>query len=937
MPIQDVPYLHLPLCLDDKEENGNRKLMRRMRNQVSDQGYSFVKLSGGDIQFRHARQDLIKRMSDYHSWLDIHSDPKVFPQARVQKERLNGIGKVDFLPRSCLKLHIQSGIVSIFTHILQCNEEDMVSKLDVPQLVPPGQTQPYVGYNAPNYPIAGVLTLTDQLVTKDRLRVPSGTLILYNREKISQDFFRPNPSCAVTPWIGLRISFFRKDRDPLQLDRSKLFYGGHLGIHYPRSGVFKESDILRDMKHFIKHNSRKMHFFAPNDGEETQAIAPFPCQWILSGDGSVKPPSVHGSNSGRQSSDHTPTSHQNETNDDMLPKRMNVCRQTTNPVSSLPDDDTSELPTIHFQPKRLLKKRSIDMHNDNGYGKQQKLDEKPNNSRVEPMKNRKKTYQKKNVIEKKRKFHQSSNKDILGNIISSMDNMTCVQDTCHEDKENRDPNLCVNDILMEMTEFPVQPLSPLPLEIHGEVFGADNNMPYSLKPIDRDQLSNARTVYDTMGQHQSATPSTHGEPMYEDCRTGVLHGEVENTDNCSGTPDKQSCTESLNILQSITGDVDDVAQQSSSSSPPHQPNKDVHQKSAKEMIDELYEKDRIEAARHASHSMAKKQDLPKLKDHISEIPKGERTIEISIPHYIRDITLYRRCNCDGYEKRHNLSKKIIVFKHGNLKAKRCFVRSKSHRIVHEIRGADTVFDVLCAYGTAHHIDFGDIHKVHRKTKENAVFRILMDPTLTLTEQEFVDSDIEQNRMYTVVTDPKSIVEHSSEEHVWYDPKEKVKMCSNKARVNMILDEVLKPNKSVQDMMAEETAVSGNKTYKVLPFQLQLLHDIWTAYENRVLDKNQCGVVDKSKIYMLLHVGLNATHNTIIQAMISNKPVAFDQEQVGHAMEALRYMDRKETFGSTVVHDYLVQHGMDCGDVLVKLALHSPHDILKKLWEIMLLK
>ena len=939
MPVQDVPYIRLPLCLYDKQNNGVGKLMSRIKKQIRDEGHSFVKLSGGDIQFRHARQDLIKRMSDYHPWLDVNSDPKLFSQARIQKQRLHGIGKVDYLPTSCLKLYVQSGIVFIFKHVLQCDEEDMVSNLDVPQLVPPGQTQPYVGYNASSYPISGVLTLTDQLVSKDRLRVPSGTLILYNRETIAPDFFRPNPSCAVTPWIGLRISFFRKYDDPLQLDRSKLFYGGHLGIHYPRSGVLKESDIVRDMKHFIKYNSRKMHFFAPNGGEQTQGSAPFPCQWTLRSDGSVKPPSVHGSSGGRQSSesidDHGPTSCQTNDNDDTLSKRMTACGETTNIMSSLIDDDTSNLPTIHFRPKRLSKRQSGVKLGEN-YDEKHRTHEQT--SKTESINRRKRMYQNESVGEKKKRFNQLPNNDILGNICTSIDRLTCEQDTSHDDEALGGPNITVNDILTDMTrDLPLQTLSPLPPDDCSEAQDRDHSMPYSLKPIDIDQLSNTRTVYDTTSQLCNAAASNRCEHMNGECGANVSNGDTEEADNCtSRTRDDPSCIESRNIHLAIADD--DIGQRNAHSaltSFKHHPKED---KSAKEMVAELYEMDRIEAKRHASRSMAKKQELPKLKDHIHEIPKGERTIEISVPRYIQDITLYRRCNSDGYEKRHSLSKKIIVFKHGKLISKRCFVRSKSHRVVHEIRGAGTIFDVVCAYGTAQLIDFGDASMVRRKTKENAVFRISMDPTSILSEQDFVDSDIDQNRVYTVITEPKSIVEHSKEEHVWYDPREKVKMRSNKVCVTMILDEVLKPTRSVQDMMEEESAVSGNQTYKVLPVQLKLLRDICTEYENRAPDKkDNCGVVDKSKIYMLLHVGLNATHNTIIQAMISNKPVEFDQERIGYALEALRYMNGKETFGSSVVHDYLVKHGMDYGDVLAKLALHGTHDVLKKLWEIMILK
>ena len=263
MHVKDAPLLRLPLCIEEGEVKRHSKSIQSLKLLLQKQGYAFVQLTGGEVLLRHARLDLVKRMADYHHWLDVHSDPKVFQQVRSERENVNGVGKVDFMPISCLKLQVQPTIISIFEYLLYPNQTgSIVSKLDVPQLVPPGQFQSYIGYPVDQYPICGLLTLTDQLVTNDRMRVPEGTLILYNREEINDQFFRQNPSFGVTPWIGLRISFFRQDQDPLQQQRSHLFYGGHLGVHYARSGCIVERLIQKEMRLFAKQNKRDMKFFA---------------------------------------------------------------------------------------------------------------------------------------------------------------------------------------------------------------------------------------------------------------------------------------------------------------------------------------------------------------------------------------------------------------------------------------------------------------------------------------------------------------------------------------------------------------------------------------------------------------------------------------------------------------------------------------------------
>jgi hypothetical protein len=298
-------------CHGSYNSNSSEMRLKNIVSLLGKQNYVFIRLNGVDNLIRRARLDLTCQLTEQYDWMDMKFDPILFKHCQKKTDIMNGIGNVDSLPNSCLSLQVHPFIVNIFKAVMGFGQEQgVVTKMDVPQFVPPGQSQSYIGYRSQTTQICGLLTLTDQLMTNERVHVPASTLCIYNREKIPPNFFRQNPIQGVTPWIGLRIGFFQVDHDPLKDIRSDIFYSGRFGVHLNKTEKFDEQKTRKRMTKFIKSHNGVAHFFVNTKVRDIDQIH-FPMdaqfqvgeEWRMKNIGDIEP-SQH-KISGDKDSSHT--------------------------------------------------------------------------------------------------------------------------------------------------------------------------------------------------------------------------------------------------------------------------------------------------------------------------------------------------------------------------------------------------------------------------------------------------------------------------------------------------------------------------------------------------------------------------------------------------------------------------------------------------------
>jgi len=175
--------------------NGSEMRLKNIVSLLDKQNCVFVRHKGVDDLIRRAKLDLTCQLTQQNDWMDMKSDPILFKHCLKKKDVTNGIGNVDSLPNCCLSLQVHPFTGEIFKAVMGFGQEQgVVTKMDVPQFVPPGQNQSYIGYRSQATQICCFLTLADQLMTNERVHVPASTLCIYNREKIPPNFFRQNPT-----------------------------------------------------------------------------------------------------------------------------------------------------------------------------------------------------------------------------------------------------------------------------------------------------------------------------------------------------------------------------------------------------------------------------------------------------------------------------------------------------------------------------------------------------------------------------------------------------------------------------------------------------------------------------------------------------------------------------------------------------------------------
>ena len=216
----------------------------------------FVDFKGDNHLLRHARHDLLKALSDHHTWIDnLYFDLEETSSIEITE----GIGKVDLLPKSCMKIQCLPSITTLFSKLL--SSSNILNTFDVPQLVPSNQHQHYTGITIQYKPIlTGLFTLTKQNITKDEIEVPPGTLILYKDSDDIENLFPKNKTS--TTWLGIRIGYVVAERDIYDgMLRSSLFFTGRFGIHFNPTGILNQDMIFDDRRLFaiMKPNFTKYY------------------------------------------------------------------------------------------------------------------------------------------------------------------------------------------------------------------------------------------------------------------------------------------------------------------------------------------------------------------------------------------------------------------------------------------------------------------------------------------------------------------------------------------------------------------------------------------------------------------------------------------------------------------------------------------------------
>ena len=226
-------------------------------------GHATVALSfpHNDSVLRHARYDLIKALSDQHPWID----EMIFTRNdTVNIEKIDGIGKVDMLPESCLQLQTLPGITRIFSKLL--SSDNIQNTFDVPQLVPSGQCQTYKGLSTGHKPlINALLTLTSQRITENGKEFPAGTIVFYKvcAMSVKQELFPRNDMNGV--WLGLRMGYVLSNRDIYDSNlRNALFFTGRFGIHFNKSTGMQRAIVYEEIRKLALAKPDIVRYFVGN-------------------------------------------------------------------------------------------------------------------------------------------------------------------------------------------------------------------------------------------------------------------------------------------------------------------------------------------------------------------------------------------------------------------------------------------------------------------------------------------------------------------------------------------------------------------------------------------------------------------------------------------------------------------------------------------------
>lgn len=247
----------------------------RMRSERDGgNGYALVQVDLSPDQLKQARRDLWRCLMQHHPELDF--------EGNGDASETDGIGKVDCLPDSCLSLQVLPCFRKLFAHMLGADPDQLVSTMDVPQYVPPGSGQPYMGLTVGNTGIVGLLCLSSQQVTSGGDCALPGSLLLYNTkqpEHRGRDrvILPRNPVDGLHPWLGLRIGFWPRHSDKFRsprIMRRHLFLRGRFGLHFHQSPGADMIAIRRERAKFLTENPQSRFFVPPveESADEGQAL-----------------------------------------------------------------------------------------------------------------------------------------------------------------------------------------------------------------------------------------------------------------------------------------------------------------------------------------------------------------------------------------------------------------------------------------------------------------------------------------------------------------------------------------------------------------------------------------------------------------------------------------------------------------------------------------
>lgn len=879
--------------IKNDREKSRQKKVEKIVSCLESNNYVFVKLVGLEDLVKRGRLDLYHELLQEYDWLDIKSDPATFANSNNYKPNISGVGNVDYLPESCLRLQVQTDIVHLFRAAMKVSEqEELVAKMDIPQVVLPGQGQSYIGYKETESDICGLLTLTDQLMTKERMYVPASTLLLFKRDKMSVNFFYSNPARGAFPWLGLRLGFFKKSNDPLKDIRADLFYQGRFGVHVEKREGADEKLIKKKMTKFARHNKDIMHMYAdlkPSDHITRQF--PHHDQFQINEDK-------------RKTKKRTHTKQDGDILEDIKKKRSES-------VQIITDQDPSVKRILHI-PKL-------------------KVSERPFLKRG--LSDRVQSLIEQDVV-KKKKMDDDMKKEINTNTESA----SVIDDTkCHsvmdvtesrsvmeasdriKDKQKTLDHMLQKKVVEE--EDIECPGSPFP------EWNSDTSqlklmeMPNSFKKkmIQPSSHSSPKRPYKLEIIESVYKPKWIPEAPFNE-KDPRFTGRVKvNKKICS----KPVSTESLSDLLakscvSVHKETEEIGDKHCTSQI------DDAEKDAKSIVDMLYKEDTRIEQKKVDHSLQNKLFKPKRK-YIEPVP-STLTESTGVYHCNTDqVIIYHRRGLSQTEK--GLTDSVIVCNNDKQgRVSHCFVQSKSlSHLTEEVRGALTVLEVLKAYAISYNEHFGKSKKKHNTVlcgrnykKDKSIFRIETEENED--ERQLLNSIPETGRVYTIIKMPKC---STDSEHVWFDPSTE---NDDTDKLNNTIECIVDYSKNAKSkvrgkLLSLMPDVNEKEIETVLENDLDILYSLCESVEKEFTKTDLYEGKDLDKMMGTIQYRLNEIYASLAEHISHpSVNVSFPEETLIGLMRLFASLGNSSLFGLQYFFDMMKREGLSYTDLICKIAL-----------------
>ena len=184
--------------------------------------------------------DILESLKSYHYAITTFKEDSCVPYLIRAKHELtkqilespNGSGgfvPLNYMPSRCLHLQLQSSIVDVFKRVY--GKEKLLFTFDSAQYVPSECQQKYRGISRRGRGIVALVVLSDQMITAGREPVSLGSVVFYDANEVSSQFFPLNDS--EEPWFGLFTGFWPEgdnDRYGGPLVREWMLKQGKFGI-----------------------------------------------------------------------------------------------------------------------------------------------------------------------------------------------------------------------------------------------------------------------------------------------------------------------------------------------------------------------------------------------------------------------------------------------------------------------------------------------------------------------------------------------------------------------------------------------------------------------------------------------------------------------------------------------------------------------------------